>query len=131
MVHHLAPPLLSRRNDKGELMKSRFGPWVRPAMALLARLKGLRGSVFDVFGYTEERRSERALIGQYLDTLEELMAGLSPASLAAAIEVAAVPEQIKGYGHVKARHLQAAQAQWQQGLQAFRQAARAPDRQAA
>ena len=131
VVHHLAPPLLSRRNAQGHLVKARFGPWVRSAFAVLARLKGLRGSAFDVFGYTEERRSERALIGQYLDSLEEIMVGLSPASLPAAIELARIAEQIKGFGHVKARHLAAAQTQWQERLQAFRAAARSPARQAA
>ena len=131
IVHHLAPPLLSRRDAQGHLVKARFGSWVRLAFAVLARLKGLRGSAFDVFGYTEERRSERALIGQYLDSLEEIMVGLSPASLPAAIELARIAEQIKGFGHLKARNLAAAQAQWQDRLQAFRAAARAPSQQAA
>jgi indolepyruvate ferredoxin oxidoreductase len=131
LVHHLAPPLLSRKDAKGHLIKSRYGHWVRGAFSMLARMKGLRGTAFDVFGYTQERRGERALIGQYMDTLEELMAGLSAGSLSAAIEVAAVPEQIKGFGHVKERNLQAAQQQWQARLQAFRELARSPQRQVA
>jgi indolepyruvate ferredoxin oxidoreductase len=131
IVHHLAPPLLARKDERGQLIKGRYGPWIRRAFGLLARLKGLRGTAFDVFAYTEERRSERELIGQYCDTVEELIVGLRPDSLSAAVELARIAEQIKGFGHVKARHLQAAQAQWQQRLQAFREAARAPARQAA
>jgi indolepyruvate ferredoxin oxidoreductase len=131
LIHHLAPPLFSRKDAQGHLIKSRFGGWVRSAFALLTRFKGLRGTALDVFGYTEERRTERALIVQYMDTLEELMAGLNANSLPAAIGVAAVAEQIKGFGHVKARHLQAAQQLWQVRLQAFRDAARGPQRQAA
>ena len=131
IVHHLAPPLLARKDERGQLIKGRYGPWIRSAFGLLARLKGLRGTAFDVFGYTEERRSERELIGQYCDTVEELIVGLRTDSLSAAVEVARIAEQIKGFGHVKARHLHAAQAQWQQRLQAFREAARTPARQAA
>jgi indolepyruvate ferredoxin oxidoreductase len=131
LIHHLAPPLFSRKDAQGNLIKSRFGGWVRSAFALLTRFKSLRGTALDVFGYTEERRTERALIVQYMDTLEELMAGLNANSLPAAIGVAAVAEQIKGFGHVKARHLQAAQQLWQVRLQAFRDAARGPQRQAA
>jgi indolepyruvate ferredoxin oxidoreductase len=129
--YHLAPPLLARKDAKGHLIKRRYGAWMRSAFALLARLKGLRGTAFDVFGYTDERRSERALIGQYCDSVEELIVALSPASLEAAIEVARIAEQIKGYGHVKERNLQAAQVQWQARLQAFRAMARQGQQQAA
>ena len=62
LVHHLAPPMLAKRNAKGELIKRPFGPWMRNAFGLLAKLKGLRGTALDVFGRTEERRTERALI---------------------------------------------------------------------
>lgn len=110
--HHLAPPALAKRNDRGELVKQAYGPWMRTAFKLLARLKGLRGTALDPFGRTEERRMERALIGRYKDTIEELMAGLNAANLALAIEIARLPEQIRGYGHVKERHLQAALPKW-------------------
>ena len=129
--YHLAPPLLARKDAQGHLIKRPYGAWMRSAFALLARFKGLRGTAFDVFGYTQERRSERELIGQYCDTVEELIVGLKPDSLAAALELARIAEQIKGFGHVKERNLLAAQLQWQQRLQAFREAARAPARQAA
>jgi len=131
LLHHLAPPLLSRKDAQGHLIKSRYGSWVRRAFSLLARFKALRGTALDVFGYTQERRGERALMGQYMDTLEELMVGLSAGSLAAALEVASVPEQIKGFGHVKERNVQAAQQQWQTRLRAFREVARSPQRQVA
>ena len=105
-----------------------FGPGMLLGFRLLARLKGLRGGVFDVFGRSEERRQERALITEYLDTVEELLAGLAqggtPGARALryglALDIARVPEQIKGFGHVKARHLQAARLAWNQLLVQFR-----------
>jgi indolepyruvate ferredoxin oxidoreductase len=112
LVHHLAPPLFAARNDQGELVKKPFGAWIRPAFGLLAKLKGLRGTAFDVFGYTEERRTERALIGEYRAAIEELLAGLTADRLPLAVEIARLPEEIRGYGHVKERHLKAARAKW-------------------
>ena len=112
LVHHLAPPLLAKTNAKGELVKQPFGGWIRPAFAVLAKFKGLRGTAFDIFGRTEERRSERALIGQYRDSISELLQALSADKLALAVDVARIPEEIRGYGHVKARHLAAAQPKW-------------------
>jgi indolepyruvate ferredoxin oxidoreductase len=120
--YHLAPPLLSRRNDKGELQKSQFGPWMASAFRLLTRLKGLRGTALDVFGFTEERRSERALIDSYRASIEEVITSLNAANHAAAVELARIPEQIKGYGHVKERHLLAARQNWAALTQAFRSA---------
>jgi indolepyruvate ferredoxin oxidoreductase len=113
IVHHLAPPLFSRSNSKGELQKRPFGAWVRPAFRVLARLKGLRGTAFDIFGYTEERRTERALIGEYRACIEELLRGLTKDNLALAVRIAAIPEDIRGYGHVKQRHLAKARVQWE------------------
>ena len=110
IVHHLAPPLVAKQNDQGELIKQSFGPWIRSAFAVLTRLKGLRGGVLDVFGKTAERRTERALITEYRACIEELLAGLAPERLALAAEIARIPEDIRGYGHVKERHLRAAQA---------------------
>ena len=129
--YHLAPPLLAAKNDKGELQKQQFGPWMLSAFRLLARLKGLRGTPFDVFGLSEERKVERALIAEYRSSIEEVLAGLKPENCAAALEIARIPELIKGYGHVKARHLAAARPQWAAAMQAFRQPAAAPARQAA
>jgi indolepyruvate ferredoxin oxidoreductase len=112
LVHHLAPPLLAKKNAKGELVKRPFGGWVRPAFGLLAKLKGLRGTAFDVFGHTEERRMERRWIADYRAGIDKALAGLSAETLPTAIELARVPEEIRGYGHVKARHEKAARAKW-------------------
>jgi indolepyruvate ferredoxin oxidoreductase len=112
LVHHLAPPMLAKRNERGELVKQRFGPWMRSAFGVLAKLKGLRGTALDPFGRTDERRTERALIGEYRRTVEELLAKLSPERLPLALEIARLPEEIRGYGHVKERHLKAVRPKW-------------------
>ncbi len=75
--YHLAPPLIAKRNDKGELVKQQFGPWMKSGFAVLAKLKGLRGTAFDIFGRTEERRTERALIGEYRASIDEVLQTLS------------------------------------------------------
>ena len=110
--YHLAPPLTAKKNDKGELQKSKFGPAMLTGFKWLAKLKGLRGTAFDVFGRTEERRTERALIGEYKASIDELLGSLSAANLSLATEIARVPEDIRGYGHVKERHLAAARPKW-------------------
>ena len=111
--YHLAPPLIASRNEKGELQKKKFGPAMLTAFRLLARLKGLRGTPLDIFGRTAERREERALIAEYRASMEEVVAALSASNHALALDIARVPEQIKGYGHVKARNLVAARTHWQ------------------
>ncbi|GAB3481317.1 indolepyruvate ferredoxin oxidoreductase family protein [Polaromonas eurypsychrophila] len=121
--YHLAPPMLAKTNDKGELQKQKFGPWMLSAFKVLSRLKGLRGTALDPFGRTEERRMERALIVQYEGSIEEIFKSLNEGNHAAAVDVARIPELIKGYGHVKARHVVLAQQQWTQALAAFRQPA--------
>ncbi|MGQ0672290.1 MAG: DUF6537 domain-containing protein, partial [Hyphomicrobium sp.] len=103
---HLAPPLLARRNKStGEPIKMRFGPWVLPVLRQLAKLKGLRGSAFDPFGYTAERRMERQLIADYERMLDELLPELSSETHATLAALAAVPQEVKGFGHVKMRSL--------------------------
>lgn len=111
--YHLAPPLLAKKNERGELVKRRYGPWMARAFKLLARLKGLRGTALDPFGHTEERKTERALIDEYRASVDEVLAGLNAANLTQAIAIAKIPEDIRGYGHVKARHLVAAREKWQ------------------
>ena len=118
--YHLAPPLTAKRNDKGELVKKKYGPGMLRNFRLLARLKGLRGTPLDVFGRTQERRTERALIAQYRDSIEEVLQTLGSGNHAQALEIARIPEQIKGYGHVKERHLQAARARWAELMTAYR-----------
>ncbi len=128
--YHLAPPLLAKKNDKGELQKQKFGPVMLTAFKVLSRLKGLRGTAFDVFGYSEERREERALIAEYRASVDEILfelagatGALDPQRLKAALEIARIPEQIRGFGHVKARHLKAARQNWAAQMAVFRQSA--------
>ena len=110
--YHLAPPLTAKKNAAGELQKSKFGPSMLTGFRLLAKLKGLRGTAFDVFGRTEERKTERALIGEYKAAIDELLATLNAGNLALASEIARIPEDIRGYGHVKERHLATARPKW-------------------
>ncbi|MFN5046685.1 indolepyruvate ferredoxin oxidoreductase family protein [Roseateles sp.] len=114
IVHHLAPPLLAKKNEKGELVKQQMGAWIRPAFGILAKLKGLRGTALDVFGHTAERKMERQLIQDYRASIEQILAkGLTVERLALALDIARIPEEIRGYGHVKERHVHAARAKWQ------------------
>ena len=124
---NLAPPLLARRNERGELVKRRFGPWMLKAMGVLAKMKGLRGTAFDIFGRTEERRTERALIAQYRQDIEAFLSGLDADSHALALEIARLPEQIRGYGHVKERHIQAARARREELLARRQMAGSVPE----
>ena len=118
-----APPISAKRNEKGELVKQAYGPWMRKAFGLLAGLKGLRGGALDIFGKTEERQTERALIGEYRACIEELLKTLDVGNRALAAEIARVPEEIRGYGHVKHRHLEAARGKWAQLMAQWRAAA--------
>jgi len=123
IVHHLAPPALARRDAKGELVKQPFGPWMRTALRVLARLKGLRGTALDPFGHTAERRMERQLVADYRATVDELLATLSADNAARAAEIARIPDEIRGFGHVKERHVKAARAKWEALLAQWRAAA--------
>jgi indolepyruvate ferredoxin oxidoreductase len=118
---HLAPPLLARRDKTTGLpRKMSFGPWLLPAFRLLAKFKGLRGTPFDPFGRTLERRTERKLIGDYEAILDEVLAGLTPDNHPIAVALAAIPEKIRGFGHVKQHHLTAAKADEAALLEQFR-----------
>src|SRR6478672_2485572 len=109
---HLAPPLLARRDPAtGEPKKMSFGPWMLTVFRLLAKLKFLRGTAFDLFGYTKERRIERRLIADYEYLLGEICEFLTPGNHRFAVGLAAIPEKIRGYGPVKERHLTAAKAE--------------------
>jgi indolepyruvate ferredoxin oxidoreductase len=106
LVFHLAPPLLARKDPlSGEPRKMRFGPWMMGVFKLLKALRRLRGTPLDIFGYSEERRTERALIGEYEQTVERLLAGLTPQNHALAVQIAAIPDEIRGFGYIKARNL--------------------------
>jgi indolepyruvate ferredoxin oxidoreductase len=103
----MAPPLLSKRNAKGELVKRSFGGYMLPLFGWMTRFKGLRNTPFNVFGYSAERRMERQLIGDYRQLVERVLAGLTARNLAAANEIVRLFEDIKGFGHVKQRNYDA------------------------
>ena len=108
---HLAPPLLAKPDPvTGKVKKITFGPWMLSAFGVLARLRFLRGTALDVFGRTEERRMERALIGEYETLVDELLSRLSADNHALTVELASLPEEIRGYGHVKARNVEVARS---------------------
>ncbi|MBU6491568.1 MAG: indolepyruvate ferredoxin oxidoreductase family protein [Burkholderiales bacterium] len=117
---HLAPPLFAKRDAHGNLLKKQYGPWMMSAFRLLAKLKGLRGGPFDLFGKTEERRTERALIGEYEALVDELLGRLSDHNLPLAVQLASLPEEIRGFGHVKARNLAQVRAKWARLLAQYR-----------
>jgi indolepyruvate ferredoxin oxidoreductase len=109
---HLAPPLLARHDPQtGEPKKISFGPWMLRVFAVLAKLKFLRGTAFDPFGYTAERQTERRLVSEYEQLLEEICEHLNPTNHRIAVELAMIPEKIRGFGPVKQRHLAAAKAE--------------------
>ncbi len=98
---HLAPPVLARKDSRGHPRKTTFGPWMMTAFGLLKRLKFLRGTPFDPFGRTAERRTERRLIDAYRRDLERLAREMTPQTHDIATAIAALPQQVKGFGHVK------------------------------
>ena len=121
---HLAPPLFARRDPAtGEPRKARYGPWMMRVFGVLARLKGLRGTMLDPFGYTRERRRERALIDRYERAVASLLDGLDHTNHALAVEIASLPERIRGFGHVKAKGIEEAQRREAELLERFRAAA--------
>ncbi|MEK9279636.1 MULTISPECIES: indolepyruvate ferredoxin oxidoreductase family protein [unclassified Bradyrhizobium] len=100
--YHLAPPFLaSKRDARGRPRKRAFGQWIQTPLAILARLKLLRGTPFDPFGYTAERRAERELIGWYEGLIETMLARLDATSLSDMVVIARAPMEIRGYGPVK------------------------------
>jgi indolepyruvate ferredoxin oxidoreductase len=108
----LAPPILAPKDDKGRPRKIAFGGWMLDyGFPLLAKLKGLRGTSLDLFGYSEERRMERKLIADYEAGLDRLLSDISPERLPIAIAIAQVPQQIRGFGHVKDASVVAAKAE--------------------
>jgi indolepyruvate ferredoxin oxidoreductase len=122
---HLAPPLTAERDpDTGHMVKKAYGPRMLTGFRLLAKLKFLRGTAWDPFGRSAERRRERELIAEYEAVIDELLAGLTPANHAVAVEIASIPEHIRGFGHVKERHISDAKSNEAALLTRFR----GPDR---
>ena len=127
---HLAAPLLARPDpNTGHIAKRAFGPGMMRVFRLLARLKGLRGTRWDVFGYTAERRAERALIAEYEADVAELLDSLSYDRLPLAVDLASLPAGIRGFGHVKAAAMQSAAKQRRTLLARWRQPQAEPQRQ--
>ncbi|WP_342361753.1 indolepyruvate ferredoxin oxidoreductase family protein [Terrarubrum flagellatum] len=106
---HFAPPLFARVNERtGAPAKIAFGPWVLPLLRLLAKLKSLRGGAFDIFGRSAERRMERALASDYIGLMRRLFDELTPENHGVATALASLPEDIRGFGHVKAASIERA-----------------------
>jgi indolepyruvate ferredoxin oxidoreductase len=120
---HLAPPLSNKPDPAtGEATKSVYGPWMMSAFKLLARMKGLRGTALDIFGRTPERRMERQLITDYEALIDEMLPRLALHNHAIAVELASIPEHIRGFGHVKEQHLKAAKGREAELVASFRAA---------
>jgi indolepyruvate ferredoxin oxidoreductase len=127
LTFNLAPPIFNKPDPvTGLPRKSVYGPWTMKAFGVLAKLRKYRGTAVDVFGRTEERRMERALIVEYEKVVDEILAKLTPQNHATAVELASVPEHIRGYGHVKLAHLKTAKAREAALLAALRAPAAAP-----
>ncbi|MDY7578856.1 indolepyruvate ferredoxin oxidoreductase family protein [Herbaspirillum sp. RTI4] len=101
LTFNLAPPLFSKKDAQGHLLKTQYGPWMFRAFRLLAKLKGLRGGWFDPFGHSAERKVERRLVEDYCATLLILLPTLRRDNLTLAVDIARLPEKIRGFGHVK------------------------------
>ena len=103
VTYHLAPPVLTGRDSDGRPKKREFGPWMGRAFRLLAGMKGLRGTPFDVFGYMPERRRERAMIARFEADMREVLPRATPATMELIRELAELPLDIRGYGFIKDR----------------------------
>ena len=118
---HLAPPILSKTDPAtGRPRKMRFGPWMMTAFKLLAKMKGLRGTRFDIFGYSAERKLERRLIADYEALLDDIVPLLKPETQEVVVALAALPEQIRGYGPVKRAAIEKAKLREKELLEALR-----------
>jgi indolepyruvate ferredoxin oxidoreductase len=112
---NLAPPFLARGVDAlGRPGKRAFGPWMMTAFRILAKMKGLRGTAFDLFGQTADRKLERDLIAGYEKDVATVLGLLSPVTLDTAIEILSLPDRIRGYGPVKEKAVQDARARYAQ-----------------
>jgi indolepyruvate ferredoxin oxidoreductase len=124
---HLAPPMIAHKDIHGHLVKRPYGRWMLTAFSVMAKLKGLRGTRFDIFGMTEERRTERALRDAYIAQITRMLPELNARNHTLAVEIASIPDQIRGFGHVKEASLEQARAresdllaQWPEGKTARR-----------
>jgi len=112
---NLAPPIMGGGKDAlGRPKKRAFGPWMMTVFKMLARMRHLRGTAFDIFGQTPDRRLERDLIAGYEKDVATVLGLLSPLTLDTAIEILALPDRIRGYGPVKEKSVQDAKARYAQ-----------------
>ncbi|AZY53798.1 indolepyruvate ferredoxin oxidoreductase family protein [Bordetella avium] len=116
---YLAPPLSAKRDAEGHLQKRAYGPGMLRVFSLLARLRFLRGTAFDIFGRTDERRAERELIREYEQHISAIIGKLSRSNLEKAVELASIPQEIRGYGHVKEAAMARAAQKRERLLQEF------------
>jgi indolepyruvate ferredoxin oxidoreductase len=123
---HMAPPLLAKRNARGEWVKRPFGAYMASLLGWIARFKGLRKTQFNIFGFSAERKMERALVGEYRALVERVLGRLTPERAAEAVELVRIYEDIKGYGHVKERNRLAVKALEKQLLAGYEEAAVSP-----
>ena len=114
--YNLHPPLL---RQAGLSKKLELGPWFRFPLKILSRLKTLRGTAFDIFGYSAHRREERALIEWYRATIEEVVDSVTSENLPLALEIAALPDQIRGYERIKENNIGRVKALAEEKLKAF------------
>ena len=120
VTYNLAPPLLAKHDAKGHLVKARYGSWMNAAFKVLAKFKGLRGTALDPFGYTAERKMERGLVQDYETLIVELLVNMTQKNYPTAVKLASLPEQIRGFGHVKERNVAAVSLERDRLLQQFR-----------
>ncbi len=123
LIFHLAPPLLAKRDRNGHLVKKSFGAWVQIAFRILAKLRAVRGSSLDIFGYSQERKAERRLIEEYFELIDEMSGTLNRNNIGIACELAGLPDQIRGFGHVKEGNMTKVQTQRKNLLEKYRSTA--------
>tara|TARA_B100001093_G_scaffold12105_1_gene11224 strand:- start:30 stop:881 length:852 start_codon:yes stop_codon:yes gene_type:complete len=117
LEYYLAPPLFSKKDpETGNLIKQKFGPWVFQAFKILSSLKFLRNTKFDIFGYTTERKKERALVKKTLNTVNKISNNLNENNFQKFIDFLDIPLSIKGYGHVKEKNMISAENKWDKAL---------------
>jgi indolepyruvate ferredoxin oxidoreductase len=113
LIFHMAPPIMAKLDPvTGHARKRAFGPWMMTAFRVLAPMRVLRGTWLDPFAHTEERQAERRLIVEYEQAVHSILRYLSPKTLQPSVELALLPDQIRGFGHVKAANLRKAKLRW-------------------
>ena len=118
LEYYLAPPLFSKTDkETGHLQKQKFGSWVFQAFKIISYFKFLRGTKFDIFGYTTERKKERALVKKTMNTIEQISEVIEEYNYKKIIEFLDIPLSIKGYGHIKEKNMNIAEAKWDQALE--------------